>query len=413
MRNFKILVGFLTITLLLVGGSIITSRFLSPVDVWVCDDGEWIKKGNPGIPIPNEKCEKKVVKDEEKEDEDGNSDSLIGVNFINEESDLRLKIPSSWEGKYEETEVIEDGIKRFIFNYKGGNDSSSLLFIINVIPGTQDVYSVENQPNNKIIAQSKKYFYTVSSALDIPFMPEEADHDIYLRMIKDVDDIIETSILGGEIASRSLEIIERDEDGKSNINISYPMMVGVADRPEINNYIRNKVLGVVDEFKNNLANWDPTGAPEEAYSSLWLNYRLVSVTRDIVSIEFYGLEYYRGAAYPNGYSFSINYDLNKDENISLSSIFNVSEEESLEKIASLVKEDLEAQFETQEFETDTLMFKEGTKPTVFNYKNFILAEDSITFYFDPSHIAPHGLGSFKVVISLDKLEDILKNDFIE
>lgn len=52
----------ITITVVLLGGILITMRFLSGEDVWLCENGEWIKHGEPSAPKPTEPCGDGVIK---------------------------------------------------------------------------------------------------------------------------------------------------------------------------------------------------------------------------------------------------------------------------------------------------------------------------------------------------------------
>ena len=35
---------------------IIGARFVSGEDSWMCSDGQWVKHGNPSLPMPTSEC---------------------------------------------------------------------------------------------------------------------------------------------------------------------------------------------------------------------------------------------------------------------------------------------------------------------------------------------------------------------
>jgi spore germination protein GerM len=51
---------YVILVVLIVAAAIIFgARFLSGEDSWICDNGEWVKRGNPSAPRPTEPCGKK------------------------------------------------------------------------------------------------------------------------------------------------------------------------------------------------------------------------------------------------------------------------------------------------------------------------------------------------------------------
>jgi hypothetical protein len=48
----KILIGLLIAVALFIIGA----RLFSPEDTWICQDGQWVKHGNPSAPMPSGTC---------------------------------------------------------------------------------------------------------------------------------------------------------------------------------------------------------------------------------------------------------------------------------------------------------------------------------------------------------------------
>jgi hypothetical protein len=54
MRKYYLIAIFIILVLL---GIIIGARVISGEDDWICQNGEWIKHGNPDAPKPQISCE--------------------------------------------------------------------------------------------------------------------------------------------------------------------------------------------------------------------------------------------------------------------------------------------------------------------------------------------------------------------
>jgi hypothetical protein len=131
---------------------------------------------------------------------------------------------------------------------------------------------------------------------------------------------------------------------------------------------------------------------------------------DLISLYFIVSDYYVGAAHPNTYSFSINYDLSGQKVLGLKDLFKASEEEYLEKISQLAKTALEEEFANREMDV-SLMFEEGIAPTAENFDNFNLTDSSVNFNFDQYQVAAYAAGAFNVAVPYEELTDILADGF--
>jgi hypothetical protein len=52
----KSLVKLIVLALIAVVLFILGARFLSGEDSWMCNDGQWVKHGNPSLPMPTSEC---------------------------------------------------------------------------------------------------------------------------------------------------------------------------------------------------------------------------------------------------------------------------------------------------------------------------------------------------------------------
>ena len=71
----RILIIFIVLILLV--GAWVGLRFVigGPEDTWICDNGQWVKHGNPRAPMPREECGQQVNIEE-------NSTRQVGSNLV-------------------------------------------------------------------------------------------------------------------------------------------------------------------------------------------------------------------------------------------------------------------------------------------------------------------------------------------
>ena len=87
----------ISVILILIIGVILVVRFLfgGPEDTWICDNGQWIKHGNPKTPMPTTDCGQQKDSDVISTPEDSSPDNTIAdspetINSVPETSDIVL-----------------------------------------------------------------------------------------------------------------------------------------------------------------------------------------------------------------------------------------------------------------------------------------------------------------------------------
>lgn len=374
-------------------------------DAWICENGEWVKHGNPSTAMPTEGCGNTA---------DNQKDVEEGIVYNDLEGAFSLTLPTSWEGRYStEKNYSDEGARQVIFKYVpevSGTGFLPLLFMVNVYDRENEIASIANLPNNQIVAQTVSNVFTVSQALDMPFDQGTADFDRYAEMAGELDSIFETIAPSDAVYTIIKSINENNQEEKWNIEVSYPEVAGASQVAEINGLIKIEVEKHIVAFKTAMTDWDASGSPIEASSYLWVNYQPITLSSDLVSLYFIVSDYYAGAAHPNARSFSINYSLAEQKVLDLNSLFKVGEEEYLGKISELAKVGLEEEFANRDMEA-SLMFEEGIAPTAENFDNFNLTDSGIMFNFDQYQVAAYAAGSFNVFITYEELSDILADGF--
>ena len=205
---------------------------------------------------------------------------------------------------------------------------------------------------------------------------------------------------------------ESNDEKRYEINVDLPIVKNLDGSEKVNEFIEEKVNNIVQEFKDNINDWDAPSDLSDMSSGLWINFETHLLNSDYISFRLVISEYYLGAAHPNNYSFSLNYNLKNSSEIKLNDIFNVNQKEYLSRISDLALIDLANQSENLEMSLDPGMLESGTDAKLENFDNFNLTEDGIAFNFDQYQLAPYAAGEFHVIIPYQELNDIMLDEFI-
>lgn len=99
------------------------------------------------------------------------------------------------------------------------------------------------------------------------------------------------------------------------------------------------------------------------------------------------LTVYTGGAHSNTTIWTINYDCEKREFITIDT-FLKEDKNFLQKISRSIRGDLLVSPKI----TNTLMLIEGTKAIKENFENFVICDQKLIFYFEPYQVAPYSSG---------------------
>lgn len=194
-------------------------------------------------------------------------------------------------------------------------------------------------------------------------------------------------------AKTQIEDKKITEEGKGyTIDAAYPYIEGEVD-------FNAKAKAIVDteivEFKKMAAGRD---VQMDLAHDLNISYAKDQPNEDIVSIVF-SMYNYSGGAHGNGYYASLTYNVKDDKEIKLADVF-ASQADYLQKISVYVKADLEKAIIEKGGNVATSFLNEGASPEEKNFSNFMLHNNSITFYFPPYQVAAYVYGSFEVTMPL-------------
>jgi hypothetical protein len=118
---------------------------------------------------------------------------------------------------------------------------------------------------------------------------------------------------------------------------------------------------------------------------------------------------FSGGAHGDSVIKTFNFDVLEQEEISFSDFVGNSQE-NLNKIADLVKAELESQIladaEGEQDEILQSMIDEGASPVFKNYENFVFDENNLTVCFQKYQVAPGSFGLLEVEINKNELEEL-------
>ena len=204
------------------------------------------------------------------------------------------------------------------------------------------------------------------------------------------------------------EINEQNKELNYEIQASYPVLQDSLDA-EIQENFNDTVFSQVDDkifsFKNDMKDWGQN--PEFPMGSSFISgYKIIGVENNIISLQFYNETYYAGAAHPSHLFWSLNYNINNEEEIKLADLF-IEKSDYLHIISDFCLEDLAKKSDDPDYEPDKDWIYRGAGPEEENFKCFTLSEDSLVITFNEYQVGPYVEGSSEVHIPYEYLKIIL------
>ncbi|MBK8417989.1 RsiV family protein [Candidatus Villigracilis saccharophilus] len=172
--------------------------------------------------------------------------------------------------------------------------------------------------------------------------------------------------------------------------------------PRVTNFntlIEQIIQDEIDQFKNDVLAF-ASNPPIGAGSSFDLQYSIIGQRADIWSIKLEIYVFSDGAAHPNGYSRTLNYDLSSGREITLDELF-LSGSNYLQALSDLCK----AQLSTRDIGFE--MFSAGADPLAENYQRWNISDQGLVITFDAYQVAAYAAGPQLVVIPFSELQSII------
>lgn len=188
---------------------------------------------------------------------------------------------------------------------------------------------------------------------------------------------------------------------KYELNVRYPQitMSNPATEMKFNNLVKKTMENEMNVFKKEMKTWE-SPMPENK-SEFEIRDTILLQTKDIVSIKFYGYDYYSGAAHPNTFFLSVNYDPLNNKELTLADIFS---ENYLEILSGKCIKELMSRVVDY---SDSDWVNTGAGPDSKNYEIFNLSSSSILVTFPAYQVAAYVAGPQDVEIPYNELKAII------
>ncbi len=219
---------------------------------------------------------------------------------------------------------------------------------------------------------------------------------------------------GVEILAR--RIADSNKKLKYEIEAQYPQLTGSGspNYEKFNQMVRGLITGKVSEFKKDMEpeEGDDAGAdslPADMGSSLDIGYTLSLAQDDLISLDFGVGSYYRGAAHPNSYSETVNFDLKNGRPLKLADLFNPGSK-YLQSISAYAIQDLKKQSQKVEGMLDDDWIQRGAGPDAKNFESWTISKKGLGINFDAYQVGPYAAGPQQVTIPYSALKHMIRND---
>lgn len=206
-------------------------------------------------------------------------------------------------------------------------------------------------------------------------------------------------------------IKKKDKKKNYELSITYSQIKGSGTEGEtgFNKLMEQTCKAQADSFKVWMNDWE---TPKDFKEGSFYELSDTVLYRDskIVSTLFYEFSYFAGAAHPNNYNFSFNYDLKKNREIKLSDLFKGDYLNKLSQISideiSKIKKEYAPDYDPKN--DDMLIW--GTGPDEKNFKAFNITKEFFQITFPTYQAASYAEGPQTVEIPYSRLKEIIIPD---
>jgi hypothetical protein len=218
----------------------------------------------------------------------------------------------------------------------------------------------------------------------------------------------------GDVDLVAKQIKENNKKLNYQIAAQYPQLSG-GNNPNLekfNQAARAAVTKKVAGFKKDMTpeageNTEETRPEDSMGSDLTISYTVVLAQDDLVSVEFDVSSYFQGAAHPNSYSETFNYDLKNGKQLKLADLFKPGAK-YLQAIANYCVADLKKQATEKGLMAEEI--EKGAAAKADNYQGWTITKRGLGIYFDPYQVGPYAAGPQFVLVPYSDLKDLINPD---
>lgn len=219
---------------------------------------------------------------------------------------------------------------------------------------------------------------------------------------------------GVEIMARQIK--ENNKKLKYEIDVQYPQLSGSGspNYEKFNQTVRGLVTKKVAGFKTEMAPTADDPPPTELESlgsDLSIAYTIALAKDDLISVVLDVGSYSAGAAHPNSYSETMNFDLRNGKLLKLADLFQPGSK-YLQTIAAYCVADLKKQGKQKGEESmlDDDWIERGAGADAENYSSWTIGKKGLGITFDPYQVAAYAAGPQHVLVPYSALKEIIKPD---
>ena len=216
--------------------------------------------------------------------------------------------------------------------------------------------------------------------------------------------------LSGDAELIAKQIKESNKKLMYEIEAQYPQFSG-GNNPnfeKFNQLARGSVARKVAEFKKDMAPEEgEEPRPEGSMGSdLGIGYDIALAQDDLISVEFEIGSYYQGAAHPNSYTETVNYDLKNGKQLKLSDLFQPGSK-YLQTIAAYCIAALKKQSKEKGDALPDDQIQSGAGPSAKNYQSWKITRKGLGINFDSYQVGPYAAGPQYVLVPYANLKDLI------
>jgi hypothetical protein len=216
--------------------------------------------------------------------------------------------------------------------------------------------------------------------------------------------------LSGDAEIVAKQIKESNKKLMYEIDVQYPQVTGGANPnlEKFNQLVRAIATKKVADFKKDLQPKEGDEPPPEGSmgSDIGMSYEVAMARDDLISVELDVGSYYQGAAHPNTYTETINYDLKNGKQLKLSDLFQPGAK-YLQTLAQYCIADLKKQSKAKGDELPDDMLQSGAAPTAKNYQSWKVTRKGLGINFDAYQVGPYASGPQYVLVPYANFKDMI------
>jgi len=201
------------------------------------------------------------------------------------------------------------------------------------------------------------------------------------------------------------QILVSNKEKKYEIALTYPQLNAQFKSMfyGFNTFVKKRMEAERDSFIVWMKDWEINEHNREFSSEYEIGDTVYYADNDLISVHFYCYSYFAGAAHPNNWSFSINYDLENSKELFLKDLLTAGWENKISEIciAEITKQKNENGIEPSEW------LKEGAGPREDNFKVFNITKKGLLITFPTYQVGAYVEGPSEAFIKYSEIKGFI------